>query len=114
LLKPVLAEMIRTGRQKGGVRPWLGVSSIEEDGQIRVMRVSDDGPAAEAGIAPGDLLLAMGGKKLDNLPDFYKRLWSSGAPGVEVQLRVQHDGEVRDVRVKSIDRAELIRRKPTI
>ena len=114
LLKPILAEMIRTGRQKGGMRPWLGVSSLEEDGQIRVMRVSDDGPAAQAGIEPGDILLAMGGKKLENLPDFYRRLWSSGAPGVEVQLKVMHEGEVRDVRVKSIDRASLIRRKPTI
>jgi S1-C subfamily serine protease len=114
LLKPVLAEMIRTGRQKGGMRPWLGVSSIEEDGQIRVMRVSDDGPAAEAGLEPGDILVAMGGKKLENLPDFYKRLWSSGAPGVEVQLKVMHGGELRDVNVKSIDRAQLIRRKPAI
>src|SRR3954468_10624640 len=26
LLKPILAEMIRTGRQKGGMRPWIGVS----------------------------------------------------------------------------------------
>jgi serine protease Do len=114
LLKPILAEMIRTGRQKGGMRPWIGVSSQEEDGRIKVMRVSDDSPAEEAGITPGDFILAMGGRKLDNLPDFYKRLWSSGAPGVELQLKVLHGTEIRDVTVKSIDRAQLFRRKPTI
>ena len=114
LLKPILAEMIRTGRQKGGMRPWLGVSSLEEDGRIKVMRVSDDSPAAEAGLAPGDIILSMGGQKLETLPDFYKRLWSTGAPGVEVQLKVLHGTEIRDVTIKSIDRATLIRRKPTI
>ena len=114
LLKPILAEMIRTGQQKGGRRPWIGVSSLEEDGRIKVMRVSDDGPAAEAGIAPGDILLSMGGEKLESLPEFYRLLWSSGAPGVEVRLKVLHGTEVRDVTLKSIDRAQLFRRKPTI
>jgi serine protease Do len=114
LLKPILAEMIRTGRQKGGMRPWIGVSSLEEDGRIKVMRVSDDGPAAEAGLTPGDIILAIGGQKLETLPDFYRRLWSTGAPGVEVKLKVMHGTEIRDVTLKSIDRAQLIRRKPTI
>ena len=114
LLKPILAEMIRTGRQKGGVRPWIGVSSLEEDGRIKVLRVSDDGPAAEAGLTPGDIILAIGGQKLETLPDFYRRLWSTGAPGVEVKLKVMHGTEIRDVTLKSIDRAQLIRRKPTI
>jgi S1-C subfamily serine protease len=114
LLKPILAEMIRTGRQRGGMRPWIGVSSLEEDGRIKVMRVSDDSPAAAAGLTPGDIILSMGGEKVENLPDFYRRLWASGAPGVEVQLKVLHGTEIRDVTVKSIDRAQLIRRKPTI
>ena len=114
LLKPILAEMIRTGRQSGGKRPWLGVSSLEEDGHIKVLRVSDDSPAAEAGIAPGDIILSLGGQRLATLPEFYKRLWSSGAPGVEVQLKVLHGSEVRDVKVRSMDRADLIRKKPTI
>jgi len=114
LLKPILAEMIRTGQQKGGRRPWLGVSSLEEDGHIKVMRISDDSPAADAGLAPGDIILSMGGERVENLPDFYKRLWASGAPGVEVQLKVLHGTQIRDVTVKSIDRAQLLRRKPTI
>jgi serine protease Do len=114
LLKPILAEMIATGRQKGGIRPWLGLSSLEEDGRLKVMRVSDDGPADVAGITPGDIILSMDGQKVERLEDFYRQLWSTGAPGVEVDLKVLHGTEVRVVKVRSIDRLELIRKKPTI
>jgi S1-C subfamily serine protease len=114
LLKPILDELIATGRQKGGVRPWLGLSSLEEDGRIRVLRVSEGGPAEAAGIDAGDIILALGGRKVEKLDDFYRRLWASGAPGVEVTLKVLHGGDIRDVRVRSIDRFDLIRKKPTI
>jgi S1-C subfamily serine protease len=114
LLKPVLDEMIATGRQKGAKRPWLGVSSMEEDGHLKVLRVSSDGPAERAGIEAGDVILALSGKKIDNLPDFYRRLWSAGAPGVEVTLKVLRGADVVDVKVRSIDRFDNLRKKPTI
>ncbi len=84
LLKPVLDEMIATGRQKGGTRPWLGISSLEEDGRIKVLRVSADGPAERAGIKPGDIILSVSGQKVEKLDEFYRKIWSSGAPGVDV------------------------------
>jgi S1-C subfamily serine protease len=114
LLKPVLDEMISTGRQKGGARPWLGINSMEQDGRLRVLRVSADSPAEKAGIAAGDIILQISGRGVETLPDFYKRLWAAGAPGVEVTLRVLKGTEVQDVKVRSIDRFEVIRRKPTI
>jgi serine protease Do len=114
LLKPILDEMIATGRQKAGIRPWIGLSSLEEDGRIKVMRVSEGGPAEKAGLTPGDIILSMGGRKVEKLEDFYRRLWSSGAPGVDVVLKVLHGTDIRDVKVHSIDRLEFIRKKPTI
>ena len=114
LLKPILEEMIKTGRQKGGVRPWLGISSLEEDGRIKVMRVTKEGPADQAGITAGDIILSVGGKNVDKLSDFYQRIWSAGAPGVEVTLKVLHGTEIREVPIRSIDRTEHIRKKPTI
>ena len=114
LLKPVLDEMIATGRQKGGVRPWIGVNSLEEDGRLKVLRVSSDGPAEKAGIAAGDIILGLSGEKVEKLPDFYQRLWSAGAPGVEVTLKVLKGTEVRDVKIRSIDRFDLMRKKPNI
>ena len=114
LLKPVLDEMIATGRQKGAKRPWIGLNSMEEDGRLKVIRVSADGPAEKAGIEPGDIILALSGRKVENLPDFYRRLWSAGEPGVELTLKVLKGTDVVDVKVRSIDRAENIRKKPTI
>lgn len=114
LLKPVLDEMIATGKQKGAHRPWIGLNSAEEDGRLKVIRVSSDGPAEKAGIEAGDIILALSGRKVEGLPDFYRRLWSAGEPGVEVTLKVLKGTEVVDVKVRSIDRFENIRRKPTI
>ena len=114
LLKPILGEMVATGRQKAGVRPWIGVNSMEEDGRLKVLRVSADGPADKAGIEAGDIILALSGKTVQTLDDFYKRLWSSGAPGVEITLKVLHGSEVKEVKIRSMDRMEHIRRKPTI
>jgi len=54
------------------------------------------------------------GQKVTSLPDFYTRLWAAGAPGVEVTLKVLKGTEVQDVKVRSIDRFEAIRKKPTI
>ncbi|QJR16214.1 S1C family serine protease [Usitatibacter palustris] len=114
LLKPIIDEMIETGRQKAGVRPWLGINSLEEDGRIKVLRVTSDGPAEKAGIKPGDIILTVGGQKVEKLDDFYKKLWSSGKPGVEVALKILQGAEVRDLKIRSIDRLEFVRKKPTI
>jgi S1-C subfamily serine protease len=114
LLKPVLTEMIATGRQHGGRRPWLGVSSIEQDGRLKVMRVSSDGPADKAGLEPGDIILAIQGATVETLPDFYRRLWAAGKPGTDVTLKVLHGAEVREYTVHSMDRVDMIKKKPTI
>lgn len=114
LLKPILPEMIETGRQKGGARPWIGINSIEDEGRLKVMRVTTGGPADQAGIRAGDLILAVGSEKVRDLPDFYRKLWAAGAPGVEVTITVLQGTELKSLRVRSIDRLDFVRRKPTI
>ena len=114
LLKPILGEMVTTGRQKAGFRPWLGLSSVEEDGRLKVIRVSSDSPADKAGIAPGDIILSLSGEKVEKLDDFYKRIWAAGAPGVEVTLKVLKGTDVREIRIRTMDRLEHVRKKPTI
>jgi len=113
-LKPVLSELLATGKQKGARRPWLGINSMEEDGRIKVLRVTQESPAELAGIEAGDIILSLSGSHVKTLDDFYKRLWSAGAPGVEVTLKVLHGSDVKDVKVRSMDRMEHIRKKPTI
>ena len=114
LLKPILAEMIETGRQKAGRRPWIGVNTTEDEGRLKVLRVTTDGPAEAAGLRPGDLILAVGGEKVRDLADFYRKLWAAGEPGVEVGLTVLQGADLRELKVRSIDRLDFLRRKPTI
>ena len=113
LLKPILDEMVRTGTQPEAHRPWLGVNSLEEDGRIKVMQVSDESPAEKAGISAGDIILRLNGEAVANLEEFYRRLWT-GTPGAEFRLTVLHGVDVREVLVRSMDRKEYVRSKPTV
>jgi S1-C subfamily serine protease len=110
LLKPVLDELVKTGMQKAARRPWLGVDSLEEDGRVRVIQVDDDGPAAIAGLRPGDVILSIDGEEVGTLPLFYHKLWGAGPPGTAVL----QGAAVHEVVVRSIDRMQFMRRKPAV
>jgi serine protease Do len=114
LLKPGLDEMIRTGGRRASHRPWLGVDSLEEDGRVKVMQVSDESPAAKAGLRPGDIILSVDGEPVEDLAHFYGVMWKSGPPGVDVRLTVLQGPEVHEIVVRSIDRQEFMRRKPAV
>ncbi len=60
------------------------------------------------------MILALSGKSVQTLDAFYRELWSSGAPGVEVTLRVLKGSDVREIHIRSMDRLDHIRKKPTI
>jgi S1-C subfamily serine protease len=110
LLRPVLDDLIAHGRAAGPVRPWLGVNAEEWRGRVFVARVSPEGPAERAGLRSGDLLLGVGTDEVGSLADLYRKVWARGPAGVEIPLRVLQGSQVRDVRVRSIDRLEYLRR----
>ena len=115
LLVPVLDEMVRTGSQKGARRPWLGVNSLEEDGRVKVMHVNEESPADKAGVVPGDIILSVNGEPVESLEKFYGKLWRPGAePGHEVRLTLLHGVSLKEVTVRSIDRRDFMRTKPSI
>ncbi len=113
LLKPILADLIAQGRAGGAVRPWLGVNTEEMRGRLFVTRVSPDGPADKAGLMAGDVLIGVGNDEVSSLADFYRKVWARGAAGVEVPLRVLQGVQVREVTVRSIDRVEYFRARPS-
>jgi S1-C subfamily serine protease len=109
LLKPILDDLVSDGRRRGAARPWLGVNADEFMGHLFVSRVSAGGPAARAGLQPGDLVVAVGDQGVTTLADFYRRVWDSGAAGIEVPLRVLQGAQLKDIRLRSIDREEYFR-----
>jgi len=110
LLKPILAEMQQTGSTRVSRRPWLGLSSTERGGRIQIVRVNRDSPAQQAGLAPGDFVLAIDGEKVTTLEGFYKKLWAHAEPESEVQLTVLHGADVLQVTVKAMDRMQTMRK----
>ena len=112
-LKPILSELIKTGRRAGPARPWLGVAADELQGRLIVVRVSPEGPADLAGVRRGDIILAVGGEGVHSQADFYRRVWGRGPAGTDISLRVLQGIDVREIKVHSIDRLEYFRQKPT-
>ncbi len=111
-LKPVLGDFIANGRATSKPRPWLGITSQEVQGKVIITRVTDEGPAADAGLQAGDIIVGLGGQSLSGQADFYLRLWKSGDAGVEVTLDVLKGSKVEPVKVKSINREQHFRAKP--
>lgn len=111
-LKPVLGDIIANGRTTTKPRPWLGITSQEIQGKVIITRVTAEGPAEEAGLQAGDIIVGMGGQALAGQADFYTRLWKTGDAGVEVTLDVLKGAKIEPVKVKSIAREGHLRSKP--
>jgi S1-C subfamily serine protease len=109
ILKPILADMIASGRRKGSGHPWLGMGTEQIHGLLVVTRVSPDSPAASAGLEPGDVVVGVSDVNVYSQVDLYHRVWDLGGAGVKVPLRVRRGGDVRDVVVDSIERSDYFR-----
>ena len=110
LLPPILDDLSR-GRQAAAPRPWLGVFSHDTDAGVVVMDVAPGGPADRAELRRGDVILALGGHKIDDLSDLYAKLWALGPAGVIAPLRLKREGDVFDVEVRTIDRASKLKKR---
>lgn len=109
LLKPVLPEL-RTAGKVQRAQPWLGLTTEVVRGNLMVTRVAPGGPAETAGVSAGDIVLGVGSEKIGDQADFYKRVWAVGPAGSEIPVRVLKGGDVRNMRIRSIDRSEFLRR----
>jgi serine protease Do len=110
LIKPILSELIEKGRRSGPAQPWLGVNTEAVRGNLMVSRVSRNGPADRAGLAPGDIIVSVGAARVGDQAEFYRQVWKTGPAGAEIPLRVLQAGEIREIRVRSIDRADFLRK----
>jgi len=110
LLKPILAEMQSTGSSRLSRRPWLGLTSSEQDGRVQIVRVSEQSPAEAAGLQPGDVVLAVDGAKVATLETFYKKLWDHAAPDAEIQLTVLQGADLKTITLRGVDRMSTLAR----
>ncbi len=102
MARSIMQQLINRGKV---VRGWLGVSiqkltpelgkaSGHEGGGVVVAEVTPDGPAARAGLASGDVVVALEGRPVTDVAAFRNRIADS-APGVKLTLDVVRQGKTQ-------------------
>ncbi len=97
-----LTEADATPAAQAGQRQQLGLAlAPSEDGKGAVVAaVRPDSPAEEAGLRPGDVLKAVGGRAVTNPQDAVNALRNASKAGGAVALRVERDGQPAFVALK--------------
>jgi len=98
----VLEPLLSTGRVERG---WLGLAlqpvlvpeamqaSVSQSRGLMIMGVAKDGPAAQAGVLAGDILLTIGGEGVSRPANVAQRL-GPAAVGQPIELRLLRAGTV--------------------
>jgi putative serine protease PepD len=80
-------------------RPYLGVSTAEGNGGAVVREATDGGPAARAGVRTGDVIVAVGGQRIQG-PDDVAAAIQDRRPGESVEVEVRRGGDLQTLDVK--------------
>jgi serine protease Do len=108
IVQAVFEQVRASGRVRYG---WFGIVlqeltpglarglAIPERGGVLVSDVVPGGPAAQAGIQRGDVLLQLGGVPVHTLAEMRHRIAQS-VPGTQVRLRVYRHGEERQLALR--------------
>jgi len=109
LLKPIMADLLASGRAPGPARPWVGINSQEVQNMVVVTNLSARGPAAKAGVLPGDIVVSVGRTRVSSQAEFYRALWGQGEAGTQIDLRVMRDGKVLEFKIPSSSRYDVLK-----
>jgi S1-C subfamily serine protease len=113
LLEPILEDMRRLGRPDRAPRPWMGMYATETNSQLVVAGLAPGGPAEQAGVQQGDVLKAVAGSRVSGLADLFRKVWNLGPAGVEIPLSLSRGGHAMEVRLRSADRNDFLK-KPSL
>jgi Do/DeqQ family serine protease len=108
LARDIMTQLIARGKV---VRGWLGVAiqdlspelaagfGVKEDAGVLVADVMKDGPAAAAGLRPGDVIVEFGGSAIKDVPDLQKRV-AAVEPGRVAPVTVMREKRTVTLSVK--------------
>ena len=109
LIKPILDDLLAIGRPNRPARPWLGVYATEVGNNVAILGLASRGPAQQADLRAGDIVLGVAGSKVRDLAGLFRRIWALGQAGVEVPLLINREGRTFELRVKSSDRRRFLK-----
>jgi len=111
MVRTVLDQIVKTGKVTRG---YLGVSVQDVTPELaEAMKLKDThgalvgdvdpkGPASQSGLQQGDVIIEANGKPIENQREL-RLMISSMAPGSQINLRVRHNDEVRNVNITLTD-----------
>ena len=108
LLKPILKDLMTTGRSRQPQKPWLGVYTEEAHGRLFITRLTAGGPGEKSKLQAGDIILKVNQQPVSGQADFYRKVWALGNAGVEVPISILRETEIKDITLSSIDRYQLL------
>ena len=111
LAKFVVGKLILEGRVRRGYlgisaqsvplpAKWLSTLQLQTKGGIQVVGVEAGGPAAQAGVLAGDVIVQFEGKPLDSIDALHKAL-DENTIGRPVNIWVLRDGNLKQVSVRA-------------
>ncbi len=106
LLTPIMDELLTYGRTLKPARPWLGMFVSQIHDALVVAGVYENAPASPV-VKTGDIVRAIAGVPVDELPTFFRQLWAYSPAGVEIPLTLERDGRLVEVRIDSLDRRDF-------
>lgn len=106
-LKPILKDLIQNGRRTKNVKPYMGLTSEDSSGRVSITRVNENGPAEKAGLQERDIILSVNDKKVTNMEEFYKTVWSLGGPGSKLKFNIDRNQEELSFELITIDRNDF-------
>ncbi len=113
LAKQVMEQIIEHGRV---IRGWIGASgqslspalarslNLPEDTHgVLISGVLEDGPADQAGILPGDILISINGEPVNSAQAVMNQI-ATASPGTGMQLTILRDGQTLPVQLMVSER----------
>ena len=113
IVKHVVAQIIKSGRVRRGeigvhaqtITPLLAEAlALPVDNGVILSDVAPGGPAAKAGLRPGDLVQALDGKPMENGRQFRINVYARGV-GEQVKVDVRRGDQPVSVTVAVVDRS---------
>jgi Do/DeqQ family serine protease len=105
----IVSDLIQFGHV---IQAWIGLAvqeldprmaaylDLKESQGVVVTQVEEDSPAQKAGLAPGDLILTLGRRKLLSVGDYLSAA-RGVSPGQTVRLALWRDGGIKELEIRT-------------
>ena len=107
IVKAILPTLRTTGTTGRPPRPWLGTFTAETMGRVVIVGTWQGGPAEDAGLKAGDLVVGVDDKPVEGMAEFFRGVWSLGNAGIDVPLNIYRDGDLTTITVRSCSRGDF-------